>query len=157
MERGLGYVAVGSADASRAFLESSHSDSSPRLWVTGRFDMATPDGTEVVPVTRLADVPQALDPKHLGGLRDAILLFLKAHPGALVVLDCLEPLVLHNGVERVERALADLHDEITVRGATLVVFVDAEAMNPRLVAWLERELDSIPASARPQIVGGLLT
>ncbi len=139
---------MGSVDASQAFLRSSVWDSSPRLWITDRIGASAPDGAEVQPVTRLSDIPRALDPKHLGGLHDAVLVFLDMHPGALVVLDCVEPLVLHNGVERVERTLADLHDEIVMRGGTFVVFVNPKVASPRLVAWLERELDAIPAATR---------
>lgn len=61
----------------------------------------------------------------------------------LVLLDGLESLVLHNGVERVQRALADLHDDVTMHGGSLVVFVDPRSASPKLVAWLERELDPL--------------
>lgn len=66
-----------------------------------------------------------------------------------MVLDCLAYLVLHNGPDRVARALADVHDEITVHGGTLVVFVETNTANPRLVAWLAREFDPLPSLATP--------
>lgn len=92
-----------------------------------------------------------LDPKRLGDLQDAVAAFLAEDGAGAVVLDCLEYLVAHNGVERVERALAGVHDEVTMRGGSLVVFVDGRRANPRLVAWLERELDPLPP---PSMAGG---
>ncbi len=86
----------------------------------------------------------ALDPRRLGDLRAAAADFVAEDGSGLVVLDCLENLVLHNGAERVLRALADLHDEVTMHGGSLIVLVDARATNPRVVAWLERELDALP-------------
>ncbi|HYM39025.1 MAG TPA: DUF835 domain-containing protein [Thermoplasmata archaeon] len=98
-------------------------------------------------VTPLAGTDDTVDPKRLGDLRAAAAAFVAEHGSGWVLLDCLGYLVLHNGAERVERALADLHDEVTLAGGFLVVFVDARAANPRLVAWLERELDPLPAHA----------
>jgi hypothetical protein len=70
-------------------------------------------------------------------------------PGALV-LDCLELLTLHSGVERVLRFVDDLHEETAMRNAFLVVFADPKGMNRRMIAWLARELDPLPRHARPE-------
>ena len=85
-----------------------------------------------------------MDPKRLGDLRSHATRFLEASPDGVVLVDCLEHLILHNGAERVQRALADLHEVVTMRGGSLVVFLNARAANPRLVAWLQRELDPLP-------------
>lgn len=100
-------------------------------------------------VTTLAAGQGALDPKRLQELRPAAAAFLTEAEDGVVLLDCLEYLVLHNGAERVQRALADLHDEVTMRGGSLVVFVNERGANPRLVAWLQRELDPLPAGPSP--------
>ena len=105
------------------------------------------EGGEVLRVTTLSGHGTTLDPKRLGELRAAAAAFLEKEGNGLVVLDCLEYLVLHNGPERVARALADVHDEVTLRGGSLVVFVDATTANPRLVAWLAREFDPLPTLA----------
>lgn len=99
-----------------------------------------------------------MDPKRLGDLRSATFAFLEKEHGGLVVLDCLGYLVLHNGADRVARILADVHDDVTMHGASLVVFVDTTTANPRLVAWLAREFDPFPwaTSARSGADDGLL-
>ncbi len=98
-------------------------------------------------MTTLSGSRGTVDPKRLGDLRAAAAAFLEREGNGLVVLDCLEYLVLHNGADRVARALADVHDEVTVRGGSLVVFVDVSSTNPRLVAWLAREFDPLPSFA----------
>lgn len=116
----------------------------PFLWVTQRVPEAGLEGGEILRVTVLTGQPGTLDPKRLGDLRAAAADFLARTEDGLVLLDCLDFLVLHNGAERVQRALADLHDEVTVRGGSLVVLVDDQRTNARLVAWLQRELDPLP-------------
>lgn len=116
----------------------------PFLWVTQRVPEADLDGGEILRVTVLTGQPGTLDPKRLGDLHAAAADFLARTEDGLVLLDCLDFLVLHNGAERVQRALADLHDEVTVRGGSLVVLVDDQRTNARLVAWLQRELDLLP-------------
>ena len=105
-------------------------------------------------VTALAGDPGTVDPKRLADIRAAATAFLDREGGGLVVIDCLEYLALHNGPERVARALADVHDDVTVRGGALVVFVDDRVANPRLVAWLARELDPLPAMGAVGTAGG---
>ncbi len=111
----------------------------------------------MVRVTTLAGSGPAIDPKRLGDLRAAASAFLEQGAG-LVVLDCLEYLVLHNGADRVARTLADVHDDVTTHGASLVIFVDANTASPRLVAWLAREFDPLPSTAsdHPMSEDGLL-
>ena len=65
------------------------------------------------------------------------------------MVDCLDPLVVHSGVERVLRFVDDLHEETATRNAILVVFADPRSTNPRMIAWLERELDPFPRTASP--------
>ncbi len=146
LERGLGYVATGSADAASAFLRGS--SWGPYLWITERAVTGTESG-EVLRVTTLSGSGATVDPKRLGDLRAAAAAFLAREGNGLVVVDCLAYLVLHNGPERVARGLADLHDEVILGGGSLVVFVDASTANPRLVAWLAREFDPLPSLAAP--------
>lgn len=99
-------------------------------------------------MTRLGGIG-TVDPRRLQDLRSAATTFFDERgPGALVV-DCLEPLVLHSGVERVLRFVEDLHEETAMRSAFLVVFADPRGMNRRMIAWLERELDPLPRDAEP--------
>lgn len=144
LERGLGYVAAGSPDAASALIRAA--GTGRYLWLTQRGPTPAPDGGQVIRVTTLEADGSTLDPKRLGDLRAAACAFLEGGPGGLVVLDCLEYLVLHNGPDRVARVLADLHDDITVHGGTLVLFVESRTANPRLVAWLAREFDPLPST-----------
>src|SRR6266704_221088 len=81
---------------------------------------------------------------HLGDARTP--LFDERGPGILV-LDCLDPLILHAGVERALRFVEDLHEEVAMRSGILVVFADPRTVTARMIAWLERELDPLPRSA----------
>ena len=108
------------------------------------------NGGQILRLTTLAGKSGTVDPKRLADLRTSVAAFVANDATGLVVVDCLDYLVLHNGPERVLRALADLHDDVTVNGGSLVVFVDAQLANPRLVAWLERELDAFPD---PHVLG----
>ncbi len=146
MERGLGYIALGPADAAASYAEAASSSGKPYLWVTERGPEAPPAGGRVMRLTPLSEGPGTLDPKRLQDLRPSAAEFLAGAADGLVLLDSLEYLVLHNGAERVQRALADLHDEVVMHGGSLVVFVNARVANPRLVAWLQRELDPLPSS-----------
>jgi hypothetical protein len=144
LERGLGYIALGPADAAESFARSASRSGKPYLWFTEHDSDSTPDGSRIVRVTSLADAAGGIDPKRLQDLRPAAAAFLGDAAEGVVLLDCVDYLILHNGAERVQRALADLHDEVTMHGGSLVVFVDARGANPRLVAWLQRELDPLP-------------
>ncbi len=144
MERGLGYIALGPADAAVSFVRSALRSGQPYLWVTARDSDPGPEGGRILRVTTLGDGEGTLDPKRLQELHSVAAAFLADAADGVVLLDCLEYLVLHNGTERVQRALADLHDEVTMHGGSLVVFVNARVANPRLVAWLQRELDPLP-------------
>ncbi len=144
LERGLGYIATGSAEAASAFIRRSSVDR--YLWLTDRSPTPQPEGGSLIRVTTVAGDAPSIDPKRLGDLRAAAASFLEGGHGGLVVLDCLEYLVLHNGPERVARALADVHDDITMNGGTLVIFVESRSANPRLVAWLAREFDPLPTT-----------
>ncbi len=127
-----------------ALLRTVSSARVPFLWVTRQSPDTAMEGGRVLQVTTLAGTPGTMDPKRLADLRTESSSFLEEAEDGIIVLDCLDFLVLHNGAERVQRALADLHDEVTVRGGSLLVFVDGHRTNPRLVAWLQRELDPLP-------------
>ncbi len=139
-------MALGPADAAESFVRSTSRSGQPFLWITERGPDAPPDGGQVLRVTTLSGGRGTLDPKRLQDLRPAAAAFLAGSADGVVLLDCLEYLALHNGPERVQRALADVHDEVTMHGGSLVVFVNARVANPRLVAWLQRELDALPGA-----------
>ncbi|HWM49948.1 MAG TPA: DUF835 domain-containing protein [Thermoplasmata archaeon] len=149
LERGLGYLALDPEDTASAFLRTLAQARTPFLWITADPRRDTAEGGDVLRVTTLRRLGSA-DPRRLREIRAAATTFFDERgPGALV-LDCLELLTLHSGVERVLRFVDDLHEETAMRNAFLVVFADPKGMNRRMIAWLERELDPLPRGATPE-------
>src|SRR6059036_2351184 len=147
LKRGLGYLATDPEDTAVSFVRVLAEAHTPFLWITARSLSAPPDGGDLIRVTTLAGAMGTADPRRLQDLRTAATTFFDERgPGALVV-DCLDPLVVHSGVERVLRFVDDLHEETATRNALLVVFADPRRTNPRMIAWLERELDPFPRTA----------
>ncbi len=147
LKRGLGYLATDPEDTAVSFVRVLAEAHTPFLWITSRAVSAPPDGGDLIRVTTLAGAMGTADPRRLQDLRTAATTFFDERgPGALVV-DCLDPLVVHSGVERVLRFVDDLHEETAMRNAILVVFADPRGTNPRMIAWLERELDPFPRTA----------
>ena len=99
LERGLGYLALDPDDTVLSFVRFLASARTPFLWITSGQPRASVDGGEVLRVTTLRGIG-GTDPRRLRDIRAAATTFFDERgPGALV-LDCLEPLVLHSGVER---------------------------------------------------------
>jgi hypothetical protein len=107
------------------------------------------DRGDVLAVTTLPGPGPTADPKCLEDVASGVQAFLRAHPRGLVVLDCIDVLAVHNGVERLLRMVEGLHDAVATSAANLVVFVDAIGSDPRLLANLARELDELPGIAPP--------
>jgi len=148
LKRGLGYLALDPDDTVLSFVRFLAAARTPFLWMTSDQPRATVDGGDVLRVTTLRGIGN-VDPRRLKDIRAAATTFFDERgPGALV-LDCLAPLVLHSGVERVLRFVDDLHEETAMRNAFLVVFINPRGMNRRMIAWLERELDALPRDAEP--------
>lgn len=148
LRHGLGYLARASEDAVLGFVHSAMEDRVPYLWITDRAPTDSPEGGEVLRLTTIPGRLRTLDPRRAQELRAAAAAFLDEHGAGLVIVDGVDSLVLHNGVERVMRALNDLHEEVATRGAILVVFVGPTRTNPRLIPLLERELEALPEPSR---------
>ncbi len=141
LERGLGYLARVSPDGAAAFARFLEGGADPFLWITSRdVGVLEEDGHSL----HVSPDDGGMDPKRLGDLRIAAARFLASSEGSVLVLDCLELLALHNGVERVVRTIEGIHDDATTKGGILIVCADPRTANPRLIAWLERELEAFP-------------
>lgn len=114
------------------------------LWITDGAEDPPHEGVEVVRVTTLRGRPATLDPRRPQSMRGVASRFLDAHEGGAIVVDCVGPLAAHSGVERVVRALDELHEEVATRNAILAVFLEPRDVSPRMVAWLDREFDVLP-------------
>lgn len=149
LTRGLGYLALDPKETVPSFLRALAQARMRFLWMTSSSPAAPPAGGELLRVTTMHRGIGSADPRRLQDLRAAATTFFDEHgPGALVV-DCLEPLVLHSGIERVLRFVHDLHEETAMRSAFLIVIAHPREMNRRMIAWLERELDPFPRIAEP--------
>src|SRR5712691_2597201 len=145
--QGLGYLAQDLAENVVPFVHHLADARTPFLWITSRPVDTAPDGGDLLRVTTLRGGMATADPRRLQDLKTAATTFFDERgPGALVV-DFLDPLVVHSGVERVLRFVDELHEETATRNALLVVFADPRGTNPRMIAWLERELDPFPRTA----------
>ncbi len=156
LERGLGYLAQVSPDGAAAFAQSLGDGHVPYLWITALASPSVTNGGTTLCVTPSADPLGGVDPKRLGDMRTAACSFLETHEGGVLIMDCLDLLAMHNGVERVVRAIEGIHDDATTKGGILVVFVDPRTASPRLVAWLERELEDVrwarPGQSPPDVL-----
>jgi Protein of unknown function (DUF835) len=148
LKRGLGYLALDPEVIVPSFLRSLASPQTRFLWMASDRYPDAPEGGEVLRVTTLHRGPGTADPRRLQDLRAAATTFFDEGPG-LLVIDCLPPLILHAGVERVLRFVDDIHEEVAMRDAYLVVFANPRELNRRMIAWLERELDPLPSAVEP--------
>jgi Protein of unknown function (DUF835) len=140
----LGYLALDPEDNVASFLESVAEARIQFLWMTTGRPTARPTGGDVLRVTTIRQGLGTVDPRRLQDLRAAATTFFDEHGPGVLVVDCLPPLVLHAGIERVLRFVDDLHEEVAMRDANLVVFADPRELSRRMIAWLERELDPLP-------------
>ena len=151
LKRGLGYLALDPNGIAVPFVHLLAKAHTPFLWITSRSDSERLDGGEVLKVTTLSRGMGTADPRRLKDLRTAATTFFDERGPGVVLVDCLDSLVLHSGIERVLRLVDDLHEETAMRNAFLVVFADPREMNPRMIAWLERELDPLPRTTSPNV------
>ena len=149
MTPGLGYLAQEREDLAIPFVHSLGGIGKPFLWITSRAIEAPPEGGDLLRVTSLRGGVATADPRRLQDLRSAATTFFDERGPGIVVVDCLESVILHAGIERALRFVDDLHEETAMRNGILVVFVDPRSVNPRMIAWLERELDLLPRDATP--------
>jgi hypothetical protein len=154
LKRGLGYLALDPEDIVSSFLQSIAEARIRFLCMTAGRPAAVPPGGDIIRVTTIHRGLGTVDPRRLQDLRAAATTFFDEHGPGVLVVDCLPPLVLHAGIERVLRFVDDLHEEVAMRDANLVVFADRRELNRRMIAWLERELDPLPRTAEAPGVEG---
>lgn len=150
----MGYLSLDPEDTASSFLESLAESRIRFLWMTADRPAAKPVGGDLLRVTTIRRGLGTVDPRRLQDLRVAATAFLDENGPGVLLVDCLTPLVLHSGIERVLRFVDDLHEEVAMRDANLVVFADRRALNRRMVAWLERELDPLPRAVETVGVEG---
>jgi len=145
----LGYLVQDREDLAVPFVRSLSDGGKAFLWITSRAIDAAPEGGDLLRITSLRGGVATADPRRLQDLRFAATTFFDERGPGILVVDCLDSVILHAGIERAVRFVDDLNEETAMRNGVLVVFVDPRSMNPRMIAWLERELDPLPQDATP--------
>ncbi len=84
-----------------------------------------------------------LEPTRLMKIHSTISDFIKANPGATVLLDGLEYLITENGFSTVMKAIQLTNEEVAMSGALLLVPVDPRTLETQQLGYLEREF-SLP-------------
>jgi hypothetical protein len=90
----------------------------------------------------------SLEPTRLMKIHGTISDFIKANPGAVVLLDGLEYLVTENGFGAVMKAIQLTNEEVAMSGSYLLVPIDPRTLETTQLGLLEREF-SLPSEFRP--------
>jgi hypothetical protein len=85
----------------------------------------------------------SLEPTRLMKIHGTISDFIKANPGAVVLLDGIEYLVTENGFATVMKAIQLTNEEVAMSGAFLLVPIDPRTFETQQLGLLEREF-SVP-------------
>ncbi len=80
-----------------------------------------------------------LEPTRLMKIHSTISDFIKANPGAVVLLDGLEYLVTENGFAPVMKAIQLTNEEVAMSGSFLLVPIDPRTLETQQLGYLERE------------------
>lgn len=84
-----------------------------------------------------------LEPTRLMKIHSTISDFIKANPGAVVLLDGIEYLITENGFGPVMKAIQLTNEEVAMSGSYLLVPVDPRTLEIQQLGYLEREF-SLP-------------
>jgi len=87
----------------------------------------------------------SLEPTRLMKIHSTISDFIKANPGAVVLLDGLEYLITENGFGPVMKTVQLTNEEIAMSGSYLIIPVDPRTLETQQIGYLEREF-SLPVS-----------
>jgi len=95
-----------------------------------------------------------LEPTRLMKIHSTISDFIKANPGAVVLLDGLEYLVTENGFGPVMKTIQLTNEEVAMSGSFLLVPIDPRTLETQQIGYLEREfslpLNRIARSSGPE-------
>lgn len=84
-----------------------------------------------------------LEPTRLMKIHTTISDFIKANPGAAVLLDGLEFLITENGFGPVMKTIQLTNEEVAMTGSYLIVPIDPRTLETQQLGYLEREF-SLP-------------
>jgi len=95
----------------------------------------------------------SLEPTRLMRIHSTVADFIKANPGAAVLLDGLEYLITENGFGPVMKAIQLTNEEVAMSGAFLLVPIDPRTLETQQLGFLEREF-SLPEDPKPAGASG---
>lgn len=98
-----------------------------------------------------------LEPTRLMKIHSTVSEFIRANPGAAVLLDGLEYLITENGFGPVMKAVQLTNEEVAMTGSYFLVPIDPRALETQQLGFLEREfstLDEHSAPSRPRAEEG---
>lgn len=81
----------------------------------------------------------SLEPTRLMKIHTTISDFIKANPGAVVLLDGIEYLVTENGFGPVMKTIQLTNEEVAMSGSYLLVPIDPRTLDTQQMGYLERE------------------
>jgi len=94
-------------------------------------------------ITRPQSGVITLEPTRLMKIHGTISDFIKANPGAVVLLDGLEFLITENGFGPVMKTIQLTNEEVAMTGSYLIVPIDPRTLETQQLGYLEREF-SLP-------------
>jgi hypothetical protein len=84
----------------------------------------------------------SLEPTRLMKIHTTVSDFIKANPGAVVLLDGLEYLITENGFGPVMKTIQLTNEEVAMSGSYLLVPIDPRTLDTQQMGYLEREFSS---------------
>lgn len=83
------------------------------------------------------------EPTALNSLTKLVCQFVEEKERCVVLLDCLEYLIVHNGFEHSFKAVELINEFVMQRKASIVIPVNPDALEPKQVSLLERGLEVV--------------
>ncbi|WP_010479836.1 DUF835 domain-containing protein [Thermococcus zilligii] len=96
-----------------------------------------------VPIWITQATNNGIPPTKLHVIEDHAIKFIMENPGAAVIIDCLEYLLLYNEFPGVFKFLVNLKDRLLPQGAALIVVVDENVLDEKQRALLLREFEPL--------------
>ena len=101
-------------------------------------------GFQNVSTVWVTQVPKGVNPTSLHLLSDLILRFVRDNPGAVVLIDCVEYLLLYNDFRTVFKFLTALKDHVVLQYRSgLVIFVDDSVLSEQEKALFLKEFEPL--------------
>ncbi|UCD93059.1 MAG: DUF835 domain-containing protein [Methanobacteriota archaeon] len=93
------------------------------------------------------------EPTALNSITKLVCQFVEEKERCVVLLDCLEYLIVHNGFEHSFKGMELINEFVMQRDASVIIPLNPDALEPRQVSLLERGLEVVePGEAKASVV-----